>query len=53
MLPVAALLGGVLVCVADVVGRAAIAPAQLPAGMMTALVGAPYFVWLLHRDRTR
>lgn len=53
MLPVAALLGGVLVCVADVVGRAAIAPAQLPAGMMTALIGAPYFVWLLSRTRTR
>jgi ferric hydroxamate transport system permease protein len=52
-LPVAALLGGILVCVADTVGRTVIAPAQLPAGLMTALIGAPYFVWLLYRSRVR
>ena len=52
-LPVAALLGGILVCVADTVGRTVIAPAQLPAGLMTALIGAPYFVWLLYRSRIR
>ncbi|MFR9727912.1 iron ABC transporter permease [Saccharopolyspora sp. MS10] len=53
VLPVAALLGGVLVCAADTLGRTAIAPAQLPAGLMTALIGAPYFVWLLSRTRAR
>ncbi len=52
-LPVAALLGGMLVCVADTVGRTVIAPAQLPAGLMTAIIGAPYFVWLLYRSRVR
>ncbi|GAA4875683.1 iron ABC transporter permease [Saccharopolyspora cebuensis] len=52
-LPVAALLGGVLVCAADTLGRTVIAPDQLPAGLTTALIGAPYFVWLLHRDRAR
>jgi ferric hydroxamate transport system permease protein len=52
-LPVAALIGGILVCVADTVGRTVIAPAQLPAGLMTALIGAPYFVWLLYRSRAR
>jgi len=52
-LPVAALLGGILVCVADTAGRTIIAPAQLPAGLMTALIGAPYFVWLLYRGRVR
>jgi ABC-type Fe3+-siderophore transport system permease subunit len=52
-LPVAALLGGLLVCVADTIGRSIIAPAQLPAGLMTAIIGAPYFVWLLYRVRTR
>lgn len=52
-LPVAALLGGILVCVADTIGRTVIAPSQLPAGLMTAIIGAPYFVWLLYRSRVR
>jgi len=51
VLPVAALLGAILVCVADTIGRTLIAPAQLPAGLLTAVVGAPYFVWLLWRSR--
>jgi ABC-type Fe3+-siderophore transport system permease subunit len=51
VLPLAALLGAVLVCVADTLGRTVIAPAQLPAGLLTAVVGAPYFVWLLWRSR--
>ncbi|MBN6040927.1 iron ABC transporter permease [Amycolatopsis sp. 195334CR] len=51
VLPVAALLGALLVGLADTVGRTVIAPAQLPAGLMTALIGVPYFVWLLQRSR--
>lgn len=51
VLPLAALLGALLVCVADTLGRTVIAPAQLPAGLLTAVVGAPYFVWLLWRSR--
>ncbi|HEX2134057.1 MAG TPA: iron chelate uptake ABC transporter family permease subunit, partial [Actinophytocola sp.] len=51
VLPVAALLGGTLVCLADLIGRTMIAPAQLPAGLVTAIVGTPYFVWLLYRSR--
>lgn len=50
-IPVAMLIGGVLVCAADTLGRTLIAPAQIPAGLMVALVGAPYFVWLLRRSR--
>lgn len=49
--PVAALLGAAVVCIADTVGRLVIAPNQLPAGLLTALVGTPYFVWLLWRSR--
>ncbi len=49
--PVAMLLGALLVCVADTLGRTLLAPAQLPAGLMIALVGAPYLVWLLRRSR--
>jgi iron complex transport system permease protein len=51
VLPVAALLGGLLVCLSDVIGRTVIAPAQLPAGTLSALVGTPYFAWLLWRSR--
>ncbi|WP_247827746.1 iron ABC transporter permease [Arthrobacter antioxidans] len=51
ILPAAMLLGALLVCLGDLVGRAAIAPAQLPAGLLTALLGAPYFVHLLFRSR--
>ncbi|TDO29625.1 iron complex transport system permease protein [Kribbella sp. VKM Ac-2527] len=52
LLPVAALLGAVLVSVADSLGRTLLAPAQIPAGLLTALIGAPYFVYLLWRTRT-
>lgn len=51
VIPIALLLGVVLVSVADTLGRTLIAPGQLPAGTVTALVGTPYFVWLLWRSR--
>jgi ABC-type Fe3+-siderophore transport system permease subunit len=51
VLPLAAVLGALLVCIADTLGRTVIAPGQLPAGLLTAVVGAPYFVWLLWRSR--
>ncbi|MEV0719052.1 iron ABC transporter permease, partial [Asanoa sp. NPDC050611] len=51
-LPVAALLGALMVSGADTLGRTVIAPAQIPAGLVTALIGTPYFVWLLWRSRT-
>ncbi|WP_435825731.1 iron chelate uptake ABC transporter family permease subunit [Micromonospora zamorensis] len=38
---------------ADTVGRTLIAPAQIPAGLVTAMIGAPYFVWLLWRSRAK
>ncbi|MFI6610812.1 iron ABC transporter permease [Streptomyces sp. NPDC050507] len=50
-IPVAMLLGGLLVCVADALGRTVVAPSQVPAGLMIALVGAPYFVWVLRQSR--
>lgn len=43
------LLGAALVVVADVLGRSLIAPGQLPAGTTTAVLGAPYFLYLLAR----
>ncbi|MCK0118568.1 iron ABC transporter permease [Isoptericola sp. S6320L] len=53
LLPLTVLLGGVLVVCADVVGRVVIAPAQIPAGLVSAVIGTPYFVWLLWRMRAR
>lgn len=51
VIPVAVLLGAVLVRTADLVGRTVIAPAQLGAGLMTAVIGTPYFLHLLVRSR--
>jgi ferric hydroxamate transport system permease protein len=51
VVPVAILLGAVLLGVADVIGRSVIAPAQIPAGLCVAIIGAPYFVYLLARSR--
>ncbi|MFB7249200.1 iron ABC transporter permease [Microbacterium sp. NPDC056234] len=51
VIPVAVLLGALLVGAADTIGRTIIAPEQLPAGLVVALLGAPYFVWLLWRSR--
>jgi iron complex transport system permease protein len=51
VLPVTLLLGALLVSVADTLGRTVIAPAQVPAGLVTAMVGTPYFVYLLWRSR--
>jgi iron complex transport system permease protein len=51
LLPVSALLGGALVVISDVIARSIVAPAELPIGIVTALIGAPFFLWLLLRDR--
>ncbi|MBE7385467.1 MAG: iron ABC transporter permease [Leptolyngbya sp. SIO1E4] len=51
MLPVAALTGGMVVVVADLIGRLLFAPIELPCGIVTAIVGAPYFLYLLIRTR--
>ncbi|NEB03711.1 iron ABC transporter permease [Streptomyces sp. SID13726] len=51
VVPVALLLGASLVCAADTLGRTVIAPAQLGAGLMTAVIGTPYFLYLLVRTR--
>lgn len=45
----AALLGALALGVADLIGRVVLAPRDVPAGLMTALFGAPYFLWLLRR----
>ena len=51
LLPASALTGALLVVTADLIGRTVIAPSQLPAGLVTAAIGAPYFMYLLWRYR--
>ena len=51
LLPVSAMMGGMLVVVADLLGRVLFAPLELPCGIITAAIGAPYFVYLLISQR--
>lgn len=51
VMPGAALLGAGLLLVSDIVARTITAPAELPIGIVTSLIGAPFFIWLLSRYR--
>ena len=51
LLPVAALAGGAFLTVADTVARTALAPTELPVGVVTALIGGPFFIYLLVQRR--
>ena len=53
LLPAAALLGGTLVVLSDLLGRVLFAPSEIPAGIITALLGAPFFFVLLLQRRNR
>lgn len=48
-IPVAAVAGAALVVATDAVGRWAFAPTEIPVGALIAIVGAPYFIYLVHR----
>ncbi|MBO3733048.1 FecCD family ABC transporter permease [Glycomyces niveus] len=51
MLPVAVLGGAVFLMAADLAARTAAAPTEIPIGIVTAAVGAPFFLWLMRRGR--
>jgi iron complex transport system permease protein len=48
-IPLSTLLGGLLLLLADDLARTVMAPMELPVGILTALLGAPFFLWLLKR----
>lgn len=50
LLPASALLGGILLVLADTVARTIVAPAEMPVGILTSLIGGPFFLWLLMRQ---
>jgi iron complex transport system permease protein len=45
-------MGGVLLMAADVLARWVMAPQELPVGVLTAVLGGGYLLWLMHRQRT-
>ena len=51
LLPAAAIAGALLLTLADMGARLLLAPAEVPVGIITSLVGAPLFIWLLKRTR--
>ncbi|GIW19574.1 MAG: ABC transporter permease [Tepidiforma sp.] len=51
LLPASALLGAAAIALADLAARTVVAPAEMPLGVVTALAGGPYFLWLIHRTR--
>jgi iron complex transport system permease protein len=53
LVPASALGGAIFVVVADLLARTLVAPSELPLGVLTALVGGPFFLWLLRRSGSR
>ncbi|WP_226577862.1 iron ABC transporter permease [Halobacillus litoralis] len=49
LLPVTMLIGGALLVVADLFSRTLMAPSEIPSGILVALIGSPYFLWLMKR----
>jgi iron complex transport system permease protein len=52
LLPAAALLGAITLLLADMLSRTLIAPAELPIGIVMAILGGPFFLYLLLRNRS-
>jgi iron complex transport system permease protein len=53
LLPLSMLGGAVLLLVTDVVARTITAPQEIPVGIITALIGAPFFLWVLKRSKSQ
>lgn len=53
LLPASALGGAMLLVLSDTIARTVVAPAELPVGILTALIGGPYFLWLLVSQYSR
>lgn len=53
LIPVTAIIGGIIVIAADIVARTAFLPKDLPTGVFTAAIGAPFFIYLLFKTRNQ
>jgi iron complex transport system permease protein len=53
LLPFSALTGACLLLIADIIGRIIARPGEIDVGIITALVGAPFFIWIVRRQKVR
>jgi iron complex transport system permease protein len=53
LLPLSAVMGALLLTISDMIARVAVTPAELPVGIVTAIIGAPFFIYLLFKQRGR
>lgn len=53
LIPASALLGAILMVIADTLARTVVAPSEMPVGIITSLVGGPFFLWLLSQSSVR
>jgi iron complex transport system permease protein len=53
LIPVAGILGAMIVVISDLLGRVIFAPVEIPCGIVTAVIGAPYFLYLLVQNRKK
>ena len=51
LLPASALMGSLFLVLADLIARLLLAPAEIPVGIITAMIGAPFFIYLLRRSK--
>jgi iron complex transport system permease protein len=51
VIPASALLGGILLLIADTLSRTLFSPAEVPVGILTALIGGPFFIVLIMRQK--
>ncbi|HAK61510.1 MAG TPA: Fe3+-siderophore ABC transporter permease [Nitrospiraceae bacterium] len=50
LIPASAVAGGAFLCLTDLIGRSIMPPMEIPSGIITAIIGAPYFLFLLRRS---
>lgn len=53
LIPASLMFGGGFLVVCDTIARLVIAPAEIPVGVITTLLGGPFFLWLLIRSRSK
>ncbi|MBN1493167.1 MAG: iron chelate uptake ABC transporter family permease subunit, partial [Candidatus Omnitrophica bacterium] len=53
VIPASACIGGMLLVIADTIARTMIAPQEIPVGVITSFLGAPFFIYLLKRKESR
>jgi iron complex transport system permease protein len=49
LIPLSAVCGGAFLCLADLIGRSVMSPMEIPSGIVTAIIGSPYFLYLLRK----